>query len=53
MPDLKQELSELIDAYSIARATGNERLTRQSAAALIEFLESVEISKPENDGSQE
>ncbi len=48
MFQLKQQLSELIEAYAVARATGNETLIRSSAAAVIQFLESVEISKPEH-----
>ncbi len=44
MTDLKQQLTELIDAYAIARSTGNELLTKQAAAALVQFLEGVALA---------
>jgi hypothetical protein len=59
MPDLKQQLTELVDAFATAKATGNQLLTQNAAAALIAFLEGVEIidSEPaaaeQTDGGQE
>lgn len=58
MPDPKQQLTELIEAYAVARATGNPLLTQSAATGLIQFIESIEISKPETadaetDGGQE
>ncbi len=47
MSQLKQELSELVEAYAVARSTGNETLIRSSASAVIQFLESVDINRPE------
>jgi hypothetical protein len=41
---LKQQLTELIDAYGTARVTGNQLLTQAAASSLVEFLESVVIS---------
>lgn len=52
MPDLKQELTMLIDAFGTARATAHETLIKQSAAALVGFLETVQIIPVETDGSQ-
>jgi hypothetical protein len=55
MPDLKQQLTELIDAFATARSTGNQLLTQQSAQALVQFLEGVSITLvklEENDGSE-
>jgi hypothetical protein len=46
MPELKQQPTELIEAYSTARATGNQLLIRNAAGSLVSFLEEVEISKP-------
>ena len=53
MPELKQQLTELIDAFAVARATGHETLIKQSATALVEFLESVQVTRPQADGSEE
>lgn len=47
MPDLKKQLTELIDAYATAKGTGNELLMRQSAGALVQFLEGVAVSAVE------
>jgi hypothetical protein len=47
MPDLKQQLTELIDAYATAKATGNQLLTQSAATGLIQFLDGVEVSRPE------
>ena len=47
MPDLKQQLTELIDAFATAKATGNELLARQSAASLVQFLEGVTVTSTE------
>lgn len=44
MPDSKQQLTELIEAYAVARATGNNLLVQSAGAGLISFLESVTIS---------
>lgn len=44
MPDPKQKLTELIDAYGTARATGNAFLIQAASGALISFLETVTIS---------
>lgn len=60
MSELKQKLTELIEAFAVARATGNQLLTQSAAGGLIQFLEGVEIIKfepeaspKETDGSQE
>lgn len=47
MPDPKQQLTELIEAYATAKATGNQLLTQSAAGGLIQFLEEIEVSKPE------
>lgn len=55
MPDFKQQLSELIDAFATAKATGNQLLVESAARMLVQFLEGVEItSKPasEEDGDK-
>jgi|LakMenEpi03Aug12_release.lakeMendotaPanAssembly.Ray.scaffolds.fasta_scaffold4097845_1 hypothetical protein len=44
MPDPKQQLTELIEAYAIARATGNQLLIQSAGAGLIGFLENCTIS---------
>lgn len=44
MPDPKQQLTELIEAYAIARATGNSLLMQSAGAGLIQFLENCTIS---------
>lgn len=44
MPDSKQKLTELIEAYATARATGNGFLIQVASKALIEFLENCTIS---------
>ena len=44
MPDLKQQLTELIDAFATARSTGHQLLTEQSAAVLVQFLEGVTVT---------
>lgn len=44
MTDLKQQLTELIDAYATAKGTGNQLLMQQSAAALVQFLEGVALA---------
>lgn len=53
MPDLKKQLTELIDAYAIAKSTGNELLTRQSAAALVQFLEGVDVSPVQSSAEED
>lgn len=47
MPNLKQELTELIEAFAVARQSGNQRLIQSSATALVGFLEQVEITIPQ------
>lgn len=47
MPDLKQELTELIEAFAVARQTGNQRLIQRSATDLVALLERVEITEPQ------
>jgi hypothetical protein len=44
MPDSKQQLTELIEAYAIARATGNQLLVQSAGSGLIQFLENCTIS---------
>jgi hypothetical protein len=44
MPDPKQQLTELIEAYAIARATGNQLLVQSAGSSLIGFLENCTIS---------
>jgi hypothetical protein len=44
MPNAKQQLTELIEAYAVARATGNNLLVQQAGASLIQFLENCTIS---------
>lgn len=51
MLELKRQLSELIEAYAVARATGNETLIRSSAAAVVQFLESIEITMAPTDSA--
>ena len=62
MPDPKTQLTELIEAYAVARATGNNLLVQSAGSGLIRFLENCAIStdvaveaaaEPEGDGSQE
>ncbi len=43
MPNPKQQLTELIEAYATARATGNGFLIQTSSQALIKFLEDCTI----------
>ena len=51
MLELKRQLSELIEAYAVARATGNETLIRSSASAVVQFLESIEITMAPTDSA--
>lgn len=44
MPDPKEKLTELIDAYGTARATGNAFLIQAASSALISFLETVTVT---------
>lgn len=53
MPDLKQQLTELIEAFAVARGTSNAVLIKLAVTALVEFLESVQITQQEDDGGQE
>jgi hypothetical protein len=59
MPNPKQQLTELIEAYATARATGNGFLIQAASKALIEFLENCTIGTDvvvepatETDGSE-
>jgi hypothetical protein len=49
MPDTKQQLTELIEAYAVAKSTGNQLLAQNAATGLLQFLETVEVSKVEED----
>lgn len=42
--DPKQQLTDLIEAYAVARSTGNNLLVQGAGASLIEFLESCNIT---------
>lgn len=53
MPDLKHQLSELIDAFATAKATGNQLLTQSAATSLIQFLEGCEITAKEAEPAEE
>jgi hypothetical protein len=44
MPDPKQQLTELIEAYAVARATGNNLLVQSAGSGLIGFLENCTVS---------
>ncbi len=44
MSDSKQQLTELIEAYAVARSTGNNLLVQSAGAGLIQFLENCTIS---------
>lgn len=52
MSSLKQELTNLIDAFAVARTTNHQTLINQSATALVEFLESVEITEVTRHGNE-
>ena len=54
MPDAKQKLTELIEAYAAARSTGNSLLIQTSGANLIQFLEgcTIAVNTPEADGGE-
>lgn len=43
MPELKQQLTELIDAYAIARGSGSQLLAHNAASALLQFLEGIDV----------
>lgn len=43
MPDPKQELTELIEAFATARTTDNTRLIQQAGLSLVSFLDAVDI----------
>jgi hypothetical protein len=47
MPESKQKLIEMIEAYGAARATGNSLLIQSAGATLVGYLEAVEIIEPE------
>jgi hypothetical protein len=55
MPDFKQQLTELIDAFATAKATGNQLLTESAARMLVQFIDGVDITPkpaPEDDGDE-
>jgi hypothetical protein len=54
MNDHKKQLFDLIEAYAAARISGNALLQQISVANLIQFVDSVEITQPEQeeDGGQ-
>ena len=43
MSELKQKLVELIEAYAAAKATANALLIQTAGAALVGYLEGIEI----------
>jgi hypothetical protein len=45
MPEFKQQLADLIEAYATAKATGNSLLIQSAGATLVSYLESVEITE--------
>lgn len=53
MPDLKKHLTDLIEAFAAARASGNQLLIQQSGATLIQFLESVDLQPVDVNGEQD
>lgn len=56
MTDVKNQLAELIEAYAVAKSTGNQLLAQSAASNLIQFIEGIEISKSESEqanGGQE
>lgn len=54
MPELKQKLTELIEAYAVAKSTGNQLLAQGAAASLIQFLEGVDVTpiEQQEDGDE-
>lgn len=58
MSEPKQQLAELIEAYAVAKATGNNLLTKLSVAQLSQFLDGCTIAiensvTEQEDGGQE
>lgn len=51
--ELKQQLTELIEAYATAKATGNQLLIQSAAGGLLQFLEGVEVKTPEPEAEPE
>jgi hypothetical protein len=47
MPESKQKLVELIEAYATAKATGNALLVQSAGATLVGYLETVEVLEPQ------
>lgn len=44
MNDLKKQLTDYIEAFAVAKSTGNNLLVQQSATALVQFLEGVDVT---------
>jgi hypothetical protein len=44
MPDLKQQLVEMIEAFAAAKAAGNARLVQIAATDLSAFLQQIELA---------
>jgi len=51
--ELKQQLTELIDAFASAKASGNQTLIQYAAAVLTQFLSGIEVTRPEPAAEQE
>lgn len=47
MPELKQRLIELIEAYAAAKASGNALLIQSAGAALSGLLETLDLTEIE------
>lgn len=45
MPELKQRLIELIEAYAAAKTSGNALLIQSAGAGLSDLLETLEITE--------
>jgi uncharacterized protein (UPF0335 family) len=50
---MKEKLAELIEAYSIARATNNRMLMEFAAGQLNAFIQKVEVSEPKPEIAEE
>lgn len=46
---MKQQLTELIEAYAAARASGNATLQQFAAQQLSVFLAKIEVTEPTSD----
>jgi hypothetical protein len=51
--ELKQQLTELIDAFASAKASGNQTLIQYAAAVLTQFLSGIEVTRREPAAEQE